>query len=97
MRLTFKAAPYKGDDNTVDVYFGNTMLERFFMEEGKWNDFSVEFEGNGYDRIYFNGGQRFFLDEADNRVYTVDGQYVGKSLQNLNKGLYIQNGKKYVK
>ena len=35
VRLTFKAAPYQGDDNTVDVYFGNTMLERFFMEEGK--------------------------------------------------------------
>lgn len=34
--------------------------------------------------------------KADNRVYTVDGQYVGKSLQNLNKGLYIQNGKKVV-
>lgn len=34
--------------------------------------------------------------KADNRVYTVDGQYVGKSFQNLNKGLYIQNGKKVV-
>lgn len=34
--------------------------------------------------------------KADNRVYTVDGQYVGKSLQYLNKGLYIQNGKKVV-
>ena len=34
--------------------------------------------------------------KADNRVYTVGGQYVGKSLQNLNKGLYIQNGKKVV-
>ena len=34
--------------------------------------------------------------KVDNRVYTVGGQYVGKSLQNLNKGLYIQNGKKVV-
>ena len=25
------------DDNTIDVYFGNKMLERFFMEEGKWS------------------------------------------------------------
>ena len=117
VRLTFKAAPYQGDDNTVDVYFGNTMLERFFMEEGKWNDFSVEFEGNGYDRIYFNGGQRFFLDEVkvcvagetgiedvkvdvqtnDGRIYTVDGRYVGNSFNALGRGIYIQNGKKYVK
>lgn len=117
VRLTFKAAPYQGDDNTVDVYFGNKMLERFFMEEGKWNDFSVEFEGNGYDRIYFNGGQRFFLDEVkvcvagetgiedvkvgvqtnDGRIYTVDGRYVGNSFNALGRGIYIQNGKKYVK
>ena len=34
--------------------------------------------------------------KADNRVYTVDGRYVGKSRQNRNKGLYIQNGKKVV-
>lgn len=64
VRLTFKAAPYKGDDNTIDVYFGNRMLDRFFMEDGKWNEFSVDFTGTGYDRIYFNGGQRFFLDDV---------------------------------
>lgn len=30
------------------------------------------------------------------KVYSVNGQYVGKSLQGLGKGLYIMNGKKYV-
>lgn len=118
VRLTFKAAPYQGDDNTIDVYYGNRMLERFFMEDGKWNEFSVDFEGNGYDRIYFNGGLRFFLDDvkvavadetgiddvvaptdkaADGRIYTLDGRYVGNRLGALGKGVYIQNGKKFVK
>ena len=38
-------------EGRIDVYFGNKMLERFFMEEGKWNDYAVEFEGNDYTRI----------------------------------------------
>ena len=117
VRLTFKAAPYAGDDNTIDVYFGNRMLDRFFMKDGEWNEYSVDFKGNGYDRIYFNGGQRFFLDEVkvcvagetgiedvkvdvqtnDGRIYTVDGRYVGNSFNALGRGIYIQNGKKYVK
>ena len=118
VRLSFKAAPFKGDDNTMDVYFGNKMLERFFMDEGKWNDLTVEFESNGYDRVYFNGGLRFFLDDVkvvvagetgieditvdattprDGRIYTLDGRYVGNSFNALGKGIYIVNGRKYVK
>lgn len=30
----------------------------------------------------------------DNRIYNLQGQYVGTSLNNLSNGLYIQNGKK---
>ena len=33
---------------------------------------------------------------ADNRVYNLNGQYVGDSLDGLTKGIYIMNGKKYV-
>lgn len=33
---------------------------------------------------------------VDNRVYNLNGQYVGTSLVGLQKGLYIQNGKKVV-
>ena len=32
----------------------------------------------------------------DNKVYTIDGRYVGESLSGLSKGLYIMNGKKVV-
>ncbi|MDO4160294.1 MAG: hypothetical protein Q4D41_07550 [Prevotellaceae bacterium] len=33
---------------------------------------------------------------ADNKVYSIDGRYVGNTTDNLSKGLYIMNGKKFV-
>jgi hypothetical protein len=32
----------------------------------------------------------------DNRVYHINGQYIGNSLEGLSKGVYIVNGKKYI-
>lgn len=34
---------------------------------------------------------------ADNRIYTVDGRYVGTDASKLDKGIYIRNGKKIIK
>lgn len=34
--------------------------------------------------------------ESDNRVYTLDGRYMGNSLDNLPKGIYIKGHRKYV-
>ena len=34
---------------------------------------------------------------ADNRIYSVDGRYVGTDDTKLGKGLYIRNGKKFIK
>lgn len=33
----------------------------------------------------------------DNRIYTLDGRYLGTELPASFRGIYIQNGKKYVK
>ena len=33
---------------------------------------------------------------ADNKIYTIDGRYVGTDKAALAKGLYIQNGKKFI-
>lgn len=63
-RLTFKAAPWTGSDNTLDIYWGNNMLERVFMEENQWNEFSIDFSADAYSNITFAGGGRFFLDEV---------------------------------
>lgn len=35
--------------------------------------------------------------KADGRVYNLNGQYVGNSLEGLKAGVYIQNGKKVIK
>ena len=34
---------------------------------------------------------------ADNRIYSIDGRYVGTDDTKLGKGLYIRNGKKFIK
>ena len=34
---------------------------------------------------------------ADNRIYSIDGRYVGTDATQLPKGLYIKGGKKFVK
>jgi hypothetical protein len=34
---------------------------------------------------------------ADNRIYTVSGQYVGKNKSRLGHGIYVQNGTKIVR
>ena len=42
-------------------------------------------------------GQKMVSEQYDNRIYLLDGCYVGTSDANLPKGIYIRNGKKFVK
>lgn len=42
-------------------------------------------------------GQKKVSELYDNRIYLLDGRYVGTSDANLPKGIYIRNGKKFVK
>lgn len=44
----------------------------------------------GVDSVVVNGVK------TNNRVYTINGKYVGNSLKDVKQGLYIQNGKKVV-
>lgn len=37
------------------------------------------------------------LKENDDRIYSIDGRYVGKDASILPKGIYITNGKKFIK
>ena len=34
---------------------------------------------------------------ADNRIYSIDGRYLGTDPSTLKKGIYIMNGKKFMK
>lgn len=42
-------------------------------------------------------GLKKVSEQYDNRIYLLDGRYVGTSDANLPKGIYIRNGKKFVK
>ena len=42
-------------------------------------------------------GQKKEPTQNDNRIYLLDGRYVGISEENLPKGIYIRNGKKFIK
>ena len=35
-------------------------------------------------------------DGSENRIYTLDGKYVGTKSEVLSKGMYIVNGKKFI-
>ncbi len=118
--LLFKAAPYTGDGNNLEleVYDGNVSLSKssFVMTEGDWTAFNVKITGSGSFKLRFKSAtKRFFLDEVyltyddingiasvlndpnsiyDNRIYSIDGRYVGTDLSSLKKGIYIIAGKK---
>lgn len=72
VRLTFKAAPWEGDGNIIEVSYGDTALGSFTMEEGKWTTVSVDFDGVGAGRLKFVTDGRLFLDEV--KVFVPDSE-----------------------
>ena len=79
----------------------------FKVTEGKMKGFRAAFvlssgaEATGY-RVVIDGTATGIEDlvidgvKANGRVYNLNGQYVGNSLNGLQPGVYIQNGKKIV-
>lgn len=79
----------------------------FTVGEGKMKGFRAAFvlssgaEATGYKVVIdgtATGIEDLVIDgvKANGRVYNLNGQYVGNSLNGLQPGLYIQNGKKIV-
>lgn len=79
----------------------------FKVTEGKMKGFRAAFVlSSGAEATKFNvvidgtatGIEDLVIDgvKANGRVYNLNGQYVGNSLNGLQPGLYIQNGKKIV-
>ncbi len=62
--------------------------KRFFIDDVKVDAPKTD----GIERITRDGGRK-----ADNRVYSIDGRYLGNDINSLGHGIYIVNGKKYVK
>ncbi len=119
-RLTFMAAPWTGDGNEISVLYGDIVLGSFTMEQDKWNEYSILFEGIGSMQLEFISTGRLFLDEVKvvvaettdginstpqnrnqkcgNRIYTINGLLLkAQDISTLPKGIYIVNGRKYIK
>lgn len=55
-------------------------------------DFRQEFATTGID-----SGLNLNANKYNEKIYTIDGRYVGTSTENLPRGIYIKGGKKFVK
>ena len=98
------AASELGGASVAAIGAGNKL---FKVTEGKMKGFRAAFvlssgaEATGY-RVVIDGTATGIEDlvidgvKANGRVYNLNGQYVGNSLNGLQPGLYIQNGKKVV-
>jgi hypothetical protein len=53
-------------------------------------------EGETTDIVKIDANGEEVKDMSNAKVYNINGQFVGTSLNGLSKGLYIVNGKKYV-
>ena len=98
------AASELGGTSVAAIGAGNKL---FKVTEGKMKGFRAAFVlSSGAEATKFNvvidgtatGIEDLVIDgvKANGRVYNLNGQYVGNSLNGLKPGLYIQNGKKIV-
>lgn len=63
-----------------------------------FDDFITEYDENGNETTAIDklDGEELPSIYDDDKVYNMAGQYVGKSLDSLPKGIYIMNGKKFI-
>ena len=90
-------------------YNGNNKIDKFTMYDGtilKWSIFDiVENDAERYVSFKFKNNETTGIQlpsiiersTSDNRIYTLDGRYVGTDISVLPHGIYIQNNKKFVK
>lgn len=72
-----------GGSQTADLPYVNAA---FYKADGTY-----ELVASGIQPVIFDS------TPADNRIFSINGQYMGTSTSSLKPGLYIQNGKKIVK
>ena len=90
-------------------YNGKNKIDKFTMYDGtilKWSIFDiVENDAERYVSFKFKNNETTGIQSpsiiersaSDNRIYTLDGRYVGTDASILPHGIYIQNNKKFVK
>lgn len=91
---TYNLVNNKWNTITADLT-GNGYTKLIFTTNGRlWiNEVSATaMLETGIDNVVSNNAR-----PADNRIYTLGGQYVGTQLSSLPKGIYVMGGKKIVK
>ena len=90
-------------------YNGINKIDKFTMYDGtilKWSIFDiVENDAERYVSFKFKNNETTGIESpsiiersiSNNRIYTLDGRYVGTDASILPHGIYIQNNKKFVK
>lgn len=91
--------PYNGK-NRIDnfkMYDGSILNKSIFdiVENDAARYVSFKFKNNETNGI--QAPSIFERSTSDNRIYTLDGRYVGTDASILPHGIYIQNNKKFVK
>lgn len=76
-----------GSAKSMTIYLGSEGLD--------FDHMIIEGDANSTDINEIRANSIVTVN-ADNRVYNMQGVYVGNSLDGLNSGIYIANGKKYV-
>lgn len=62
--LSFLAGSWIGDNETLSVSQGETLLGQYNIPNGKWTNISVDITCDGATTLTFLGDKRFFLDEV---------------------------------
>lgn len=92
--LSFKAATFGNDENSVDVYLGLTLLDSFTIGDGEWVTIDTVVQGNGNTYLRFVPARRFFLDEV--MIKKKEAAGIGSMVitrQQLNKRIYSIDGR----
>ena len=85
-------------EDKVDKYVKCDDFPAGSSSSGSAKQFTMDF-GASSDNVITGISEMKVLPEAtakDTNIYTLDGIFVGSSVKNLPKGIYIVNGKKYV-
>lgn len=93
--------PYNGN-NKIDKFtmYDGTILKRSIsdiVENDAERHVSFKFINNEPEPTGIQLPSIFERSTSDNRIYTLDGRYVGTDASILPHGIYIQNNKKFVK
>ena len=102
--------PYNGNDELTDtsspaavIYNGGTRMGKPITKITQNADGTVDFEFMGGDpnNVIVSGINGVTIDSAaklsDNRVFSLDGRYLGDDINAVGKGIFVQGGRKVVK